>query len=277
MQETTHIGQGDPSPFAFEGSGAGPACLLIHGLTGSPAEMRPLGEYLQTKGASVRAPLLPGHGLEPEALSRVTWQDWVNTAEEALHGLFASERPTFVIGLSMGALVAAELAARHPELAGMVLYSPAYKVANKLAPLAPWLRHLIPSVPKTDKTDLSDPEAEKLLWHYPCWPTGGVAELWLLTRVVRERLPQITVPSMIFVSTQDASIARDSGPALDKRLGSPDKELVHLHHSGHVLTVDIERETVFAKTWGFICAHLSHAAQPPRPRHSSKEQTTDER
>lgn len=262
MEQGTHVGQGDPSPFVLEGSEAGPACLLIHGLTGSPAEMRPLGEFLHSHGASVAAPLLPGHGTEPEALNQVAWRDWVQVADEALATLLVAEQPTFVMGLSMGALVAAELAARHPELAGMVLISPAYKVANKLAPLAPLLRRLISSVPKSRESDLSDPSAERLLWHYPCWPTGGVAELWRLRGVVKQHLPQISVPALILVSSQDASIAADSGQAVYAALGSPDKELVRLHHSGHVMTVDVEQETVFAQIWGFVTGHLPRLAAP---------------
>ena len=40
------------------------ACLLIHGLTGSPSEMAYLAERLNTAGYTVKAPLLPGHGTD---------------------------------------------------------------------------------------------------------------------------------------------------------------------------------------------------------------------
>jgi carboxylesterase len=218
--------------------------------------MRPLGEYLYAHGVSVCAPLLPGHGTQPGDLNCVTRQDWLEEAERALAVFLEAGRPTFALGLSMGALIAAELAARHPELAGLVLYSPGIKVANRLAPLAPLLCRLIAMAPKRGESDLSDPGAEALLWHYDCWPTAGVAEFWRLRRSVRRRLRRIATPALIFHSTQDASIARDAGQIMYEALGAQDKELVHLHHSGHVMIVDIEREAIFAQTLGFIAAHL---------------------
>lgn len=50
----------DPAPFILTGGDDG--ILLIHGFTGSPAEMRPLGCYLHERGLTVSAPLLPDHG-----------------------------------------------------------------------------------------------------------------------------------------------------------------------------------------------------------------------
>lgn len=40
-------------------------CLLTHGFSGSPFEMRELGEYLAEKGVSVLCKPLPGHGTTP--------------------------------------------------------------------------------------------------------------------------------------------------------------------------------------------------------------------
>ncbi len=262
MTETAARQRGDPTPFALETNEAGPVCLLVHGLTGSPAEMRLLGEYLFAHGISVYAPLLPGHGTRPEDLNEVTRDDWLDEAERALSPLLQGGCPTFAMGLSLGALIAAELAARHPELAGLVLFSPAIKTVNKLAPLAPLLSRLIPMVPKGDECDLSDPDAERLLWHYDRWPTQGVAEFWRLRKSVRRRLPRITVPTLIFHSSQDASITRDAGRVVYAGLGSQEKELVHLHHSGHVMIVDVKRETIFAQTLGFVRAHLPRVAEP---------------
>lgn len=260
MVKQARQSQVNPTPFVLSANENGPACLLVHGLTGSPPEMRLLGDYLHVHGVSVSAPLLPGHGTEPEMLNKVTWRDWVGEAEMALSPFLAAGRPTFAAGLSMGALIVLELAARHPELRGVILYSPGYKVRNRLAPLAPVLRWAIRSVPKGEESDLSDPSAERFLWHYHCWPSGGVAEFWRLRCIVKHRLPRITTPALIFHSTQDTTITRDAGQALYEALGSKDKELVILHHSGHVMTVDVERDAIFAQTLGFIRAHLAPAA-----------------
>lgn len=261
MADPSSVTRGDPSPYRLQATDKGPACLLVHGLTGSPAEMRPLGTYLHAHGVSVSAPLLPGHGVEPERLNRVTWRDWMDEAERALTEFLDAGRPTFAAGLSMGTLIVAELAVRRPELRGIILYAPALCVTNRLTPLSPLLRRIIASVPKGTTSDLSDPSAKALLWHYDCWPSGGVAEFWSLRNRVKRRMPSITTPALVFHSTQDATVAQNAGRVTYNALGSRDKELVTLAHSGHVMIVDIEKEAIFAQTLGFVTAHLPRAAE----------------
>src|SRR3954467_4041821 len=107
---------GPADPFAL---GTGPdACLLLHGLTGSPAEVRPVGEALAQAGFRVLGPMLPGHGTSPEDLYTVTREQMIHAAESALASLNGARR-IFVGGLSMGALLTLHLAAKHQELAAI--------------------------------------------------------------------------------------------------------------------------------------------------------------
>ena len=245
----------EPLPFEFDGGAVG--CLLIHGWTGAPPEMRLLGEYLHECGLTVRAPLLPGHGTSPADMARTHWQDWVAHAEKSLLDLREGCELVFVAGLSMGALVAVHLAASSGGVAGLILYSPALKVADPLLPLAPLAKYFIREMPAPpdDQTDLTDPQAPSRLWHYSVRPTAAAAELYKLQRVVRRELKSIGIPAIIFCSTLDKSIHPTSARRLYDGLSSADKELVMLHNSGHCLTVDSERDVVFARTYGFIAGH----------------------
>src|SRR2546427_383316 len=92
------------APFRLEPAGARSAVLLLHGFTGSPWEVRPLGESLAARGYCVLGPRLPGHGTDPEAMLYVTHLDWEREAESALASLKNFDR-VFVAGLSMGALL----------------------------------------------------------------------------------------------------------------------------------------------------------------------------
>ncbi|MHB0857144.1 MAG: alpha/beta hydrolase [Anaerolineae bacterium] len=245
----------DPGPFTLSGGPAG--FLLLHGLTGSPPEMLPLGRFLHERGVTVSAPLLAGHGTTAEELNRVRWQDWGADAEQALSALRRQCEVVFVGGLSMGALVALQLTALHPEVAGLALYAPAIKLANPLLPLLPIARHFVrqwPKEPDTD-TDLSDPSALERLWSYESNPTHAVGELLKLQRLVRRQLGSIRTPAIVFHSTRDATLHSAAGRLLVDALGSTDKELVILHNSGHCLTVDSECESVFCRTLGFMIAH----------------------
>ena len=57
--------------------------LLLHGLTGAPAEMRLLGRRLTRAGFALSTPLLAGHGADQQTLLRSTWRDWLASARDA--------------------------------------------------------------------------------------------------------------------------------------------------------------------------------------------------
>ncbi len=243
----------DPSPFLLEGGPVG--ALLIHGFTGSPPEMRRIGDYLHRRGLTVFAPLLPGHGTKVEDMNRCRWTDWARHVEQALADLRARCTKVFVGGLSMGAVLTLYLAAHHPDLPGAIAYAPATLVADRLIYLTPVLKYFISKRPKSPESDLTDPEADLRLWSYEENPAAGAHELLKLTLHVRRLLPRITCPLLVMYSTHDQAIHPRSGPYTYERAGSKDKELVVLHNSGHCITVDSEWEFVAEKTWDFIRRH----------------------
>jgi len=243
----------DPAPFSLEGGAVG--ALLIHGFTGSPPEMRLVGDYLHERGLTVSAPLLPGHGTTAEQLNRCRWTDWTDHVEEAYLDLRSRCEMVFLGGLSMGSLLTIHLAARY-DPRGAVLYSPAVKVADPLIHLTPLLKHVVPARVKSGRSDLTDPEADQRKWSYEVFPTSAAHELLKLIRHSRRLLPRVTCPLLVVHSTRDETIQPDSAKYAYERAGSGDKELVTLHNSGHVLTVDSEWRFVAEKTHTFVQAHL---------------------
>ena len=107
--------------------------LLLHGLTATTAEVRLLAEKLHAKGYTISAPLLPGHGTQPEDLNETTWHDWAWTAEKAYQHLATVCDHVFIGGESMGGALALYLTAQHEEVAGVMCYAPAIKLAIPLA------------------------------------------------------------------------------------------------------------------------------------------------
>jgi carboxylesterase len=249
MTQNPHL---DPSPFVLPGGPVG--VLLIHGFTGSPPEMRRVGDYLHQRGLTVSGPLLPGHGTRLEDLNRTRWTEWTRHVEGALAELGARCETVFVGGLSMGAVLTLYLAAHHPDLPGAIAYAPATLVSDWRMTLIPVLKYVMPQSPKGE-SDMHDPEAEAYLWSYDDWPTAGVHELQKLTREVKRLLPQVTPPLLVVNSTADKTIHPDSAQYTYDHAGSTDKELVTLHDCGHVLTVDNEWEAAAEKTYQFIEGH----------------------
>jgi carboxylesterase len=243
----------DPSPFFLEGGPVG--ALLIHGFTGSPPEMRLIGDYLYERGLTVSAPLLPGHGTTADDLNRCRWSDWTARGQEALEELRRSCQTVFVGGLSMGSLVAIYLAAHDRALSGAVLYASPVLLSDWRIRLTPLLKYVKPKFGKTGESHLFDPQAEQRLWHYAEYPVYGAHELLKLARRARRLLPRVTCPLLVIQTVHDHHVHPRSGDYILEHVSSTDKELLTLQGSGHALTVDAEWESVAEKTYSFIQAH----------------------
>src|SRR4051812_43919958 len=117
----------------FEGNEVG--CLLIHGFTGTPQNVRPLADYLARRGLAVAAPRMPGHGTTAADLDRTGPEDWLAAAEQALAELRSRCSTVFVAGISMGGTITLELARRHPDLPGIVVMAAPGLALGGLEPL----------------------------------------------------------------------------------------------------------------------------------------------
>jgi carboxylesterase len=242
----------DPSAFAADGGPLG--ALLIHGFTGSVAETRPMGEYLAHRGLTVRCPLLPGHGTQPQDLTHIRWQEWTGAVESALGELQGRCETVFVGGLSLGSVLTLWLGAKHAEIAGLIPMAPATRVQNPLIPLTLGLRYLFKYNPlgPMSEDDLGDPEAIQRIWCYDKLPLWGAGELYLLQRQVRHALPRIRQPILIFQGRRDAHLPPQAAQELYDSVASQDKTLVWLERSGHNLLADGERESVWAQSYEWM-------------------------
>ena len=242
----------DLNPFFFEGGPVG--CLLVHGFSGSPPEMRPMGEYLAGKGLTVLGVRLAGHGTTPEDMATTTWRDWVASAEAGLRELGACCEQVFVAGLSMGGLITLHLAAHNPVAGIVVVAAPAY-IADWRFRFLPLARYFIRWITPNIESDLTDPEAENRLSSYQVLPIPCLVSLGQLIRLVRRELPQVKVPALVMQGEKDHHVPADSAQIVFEELGAADKELVWWPNSGHCITVDSEREAVWARAYEFIAKH----------------------
>lgn len=126
------------------------AILFIHGFTASPSEVYPVARLVhQATGITASGVLLPGHGSHPRFLNRTTWQDWYNTVESESKYLLANYERVYVVGLSLGGLLAMYLGGKVPGLRGIVAINPPLrlhydKLLNIMAPLMQWIKPYIP-------------------------------------------------------------------------------------------------------------------------------------
>ena len=242
----------DPSRFAFAGGSTG--ILLLHGYTAATPEMRPLGEYLASKGMTVVAPLLPGHGTNVADLNTRTWREVAEAAADELYALQGKCDRVYVGGLSMGGLLTLHLGQRCPEIAGLIPMAAALFLRDPLSHLLPLLKHFIRSTPKSKDVHASveDAASADLMWSYDRNPVRFAAEVAELMHHVRDRLGKITQPVLAFHGARDRTVPARAADKIVSDISSRDVELVTLPNSGHCLSVDGEREALFAKTWQWI-------------------------
>ncbi|MCE2647494.1 MAG: alpha/beta fold hydrolase [Streptomycetaceae bacterium] len=230
--------------------------ILVHGFTGSPASMRPWGEYLNSKGYTVRVPLLPGHGTKVEDLNTVKWQEWPAKVIFEIEQIQQSCDKIILIGLSMGASTILNVTAsmanediNHKKIAGMILVNPMIHVRGVPAELAYFLSRF-QRLRKSVGEDIKRPGITE--WGYDALPTRGVHQLLRMLRITRRNLPAIKIPLQLFHSVSDHTLPVSNTEIVLKEIGSVEKNRIELMNSYHVATMDYDQELIFHNSLTFI-------------------------
>ena len=231
--------------------------LLLHGFPGTPAELRPVAEFLLARGFEVRAPLLPGFGAGMAALGSTRWRDWVGAAQAAWNDLRGAEH-TLLLGFSMGGAVAVNVAARTPP-DRLVLIAPFWRLPDRRAGLLPMLQFAVPQlkpcaqadfaaesvraqVARIDPTlNLDDPDVQQALREQLVLPTSSLVALQRLGRHAYRAAPKVTAPTLVFQGKDDPTVRAADTRRLAARLGGPmtfaevggDHQLIEAQSKGH--------------------------------------------
>jgi len=258
--------------------------LLIHGLTGTPNEMRGIARTFHQKGYSVLGVQLAGHCGNIEDLVQTRWEDWFESVCIAADQLRQDTDEIFVAGLSMGALLALKYASSH-QVSGVISYSPTFQYDGWSIPR--WSKFLAPVVLPTvfklnicrhNTFDEAEPygiQNESLRSRIvkamnsgdsgeaglPGNPWHSLYQLQRLSRNVRQNLKHITAPSLsLHAFDDDIAHRRNSQLVYDHVSGS--KKLIWLYRSYHMITIDNDRKQVIDESLLFIQQHqkLAHCS-----------------
>jgi carboxylesterase len=238
-------------PFAFDRGPIG--CVLLHGFTAAPKEMRPLGTYLAAHDYTVRGVRYAGHGTSPQDLAHTRWRDWAASAEEAVAELRGRCTQVWSIGLSLGGLISLQLAERQ-LVDGVCAIAPAIYPPDRRMAIARLLAPFRPYSPK-DLADLHDPIALAEHADYELFPTRAVAELHALMRHTRRRLKHVTAPLLLIFARHDRVVTLKALDTIWARVASADKQQIILERGGHIVTEDYDKELAFAAIDQFLQLH----------------------
>jgi carboxylesterase len=224
--------------------------LLSHGFTGSPASMRPWGEYLGQRGYGVQVPRLPGHATTWQELNTLTWDDWYGEVARVFDQLCLDHDAVVVGGLSMGGALALRIAADHPDrVAGVVLVNAAVATNRLDVKLLPVLKHVVRSFPGIGN-DIKKPGGDE--YCYERTPLKAIHTLMRAWGPLIEDLPKVTAPLLYFRSAEDHVVDEASQPIITSRVSSSEIIERPLSESFHVATLDNDAPQIFEESAEFV-------------------------
>jgi len=235
----------DGSSFEWQGNSTG--ILLFHGFTATTVEVRLMAKFLLDMGYTVKGPLLPGHGHSPQEMNQVSCNDWLNCAEENYSDLKNKCKNVFVLGESMGGLLALSLCIHHPEIAGAMVFAPALKVPGLGQSEFFW-----PFKEYIWKKNID----ESMDWQgFNVVPLHAAAQMVKLQRVIRRELNKVITPMILFQGKLDKTIDMLSPVKVLETINSNEKELIWLEESRHCILLDQQLADAEALCLDFIMSH----------------------
>jgi carboxylesterase len=256
------------------------AVLLIHGITGTPSEMRYLAKGLNKAGFTVFCNTLPRHCSTLGELKKATWQEICLSCTEDFKALKKEYPKVFVGGLSMGALIGIHLACEFPsEVSGIVALAPTLFYDGWAVHKGKFLLNFIWQVPVLrNKIDIREswPYGLKdeyirqkiygfyksansvefnnkvFLFGSPFFPLASLYQMHLFAKIVKKELPSVTNPIIIIHAREDDMTSLRNAEYVYKHIASSKKSLIILEDSYHMITIDKEKDKVIEETINFL-------------------------
>lgn len=252
------------------------AVLLVHGLTGTPAEMKHFGRVISRKGITVACPELAGHCKSIQALQATQWQDWYQSIEAAFDALHSEYEQVFIAGLSMGALIALLVAAkRSSQVAGVILLSTTFfydgwniskfkqKVLLPVVLNTP-LKYLVaweessPYGIKCERTraivaailENKDSQTADKIGYFKT-PATVIAESMGLIKAAQQCLANVKSPALIVHSIEDDMASLKNAHYVEKNIASAYLETMYIDDTYHVLTLDKRKDDIAIRVVSF--------------------------
>ncbi|HAE88200.1 TPA: hypothetical protein DCG86_09300 [Candidatus Marinimicrobia bacterium] len=233
------------------------ALLILHGFTGNPIVLKRIARHIHQEDIAIEAPLLPGHGGTIEEINSATMEEWIHTTDKTFLQLKKHHLHVFVMGYSLGSLLALELASRR-TLSGLILLSTALKFTH-----SQHLRQMIaedtrPLIPLDEIFDKEDPQR---LQGYDMWPALGFREVLRLSHQVRRRLQNIHAPVLACHGQKDTLTPPENLDYLKNNIGSYYVETHLLENSHHRIVAGPDQDCIIRKSLEFIRQNLNQEKQ----------------
>lgn len=237
--------------------------LLVHGMSDTAFGLRDIAARLGGDCVLARGILLPGHGTRPGDLIDITKEDWIDAVDFGIRSLKGDVDHVYVVGFSLGGLLAVDAAMEHGDLAGLVLLSPSLEIFHSGAVWQTvWLRYF------REWIDI-DPNDNPV--SYEAAPTNLLAELTeLKSHTARSlRKDDIAVPVLSYFSQHDWTVdSVKTMEALGRATASGDSRFIYYGDGARLSMEDdrIEyRNSFLPEDRVLNFSHISFSFSPENP------------
>ena len=232
---------------------------IIHGFTNSTYETRDLAHYLGEQGFYTVANNLPGHGTTVEDCNRCKFSDWIGFVEQDFAEMSSRCDNVYVIGISLGSVLALHLSAVFPLNAAVfgatVLQFKDYFGTRVLTPIL----HKIVTTREKKLSYPQDIRGTIKFYGYSVWPLSAVNEMRKLTNKVKKELPLVNAPALIIHSERDKLQLPSNTRLVYNSISSEIKEKFNVQQAGHNLFVSSpDQGKIFQKVEIFLNLFLDH-------------------
>lgn len=236
-----------PEPFFFEG---GPrAVLLLHGFTGNSADVRMMGRYLNKHGYTCYAPHMRGHGEPPEELVKTRAGEWYEDVVEAYRYLRDQGYTDIAVGgLSMGGVMSLKLGMEHPVKGIFPMCAPMF--INGVEEMHQGVLAFAKEYKELD--GIKGEALEEEMAAFEGTPIETIQSLNRFIGEVKEDIDLIYTPTLVVQGVKDEVVGPESAEWIHDHVETDDKKLIWYKESGHVVTLDKEKDQLHEDVHRFL-------------------------
>ncbi|MBO8173296.1 MAG: alpha/beta fold hydrolase [Bacillaceae bacterium] len=227
-------------------------CVLIHGFTGSPYEVEPLASHFKRKGWQIYTPTLAGHGRDSRRINQVNWQDWIESARTDVEEAVAQCDTVYLVGFSMGGLIASHLAVQYP-IEKLVLLNAAVFYFNPRQ----MLRNVTGMIRESLQSQHKDPTWKRYRSKMKSTPIQAVFQFQQLVRKLRPDIARLTLPVLIVQGENDDLVHPRSPWYIYHKIRSKHKEIHLFPESRHIICHDCEQDRLIELVDAFLGKEMS--------------------
>lgn len=230
--------------------------LLIHGYMAAPEEMKQFASYLRSRSYSVYVPRLKGHGTAPEDLAQTTYDQWIESVEEAYIVLRHSCSKIIIGGFSTGAGLALEVATRVGDIKAVFAVAPPMRLKDLGSYFVPAIDTWNAMIKKIHLDAIAkefvENHPENPHINYIRNPIAGVRQLEKLMDQLAQKLPSVNIPTLVVQSRKDPVVNPSGTLKMFEKLGSKIKEYYIFDYERHGIMLGPGTERIYSAIDSFI-------------------------